>query len=61
MGTLASWWSVLAGLHTGDKLMIALIGVYMLIALAFFLEGQWVKTWYWIAAAQIVVAVLLMK
>jgi hypothetical protein len=45
----------------GDKLILCLIGFYILIALVCGYEGNWAKGWYWLAAAQISIAVLIMK
>ena len=46
---------------TGDSLMTALLLVYVVIAAVFLYEGNYPKAWYWLAAAQITGAVLLMK
>lgn len=45
----------------GHTLMTALIGVYVIVAIVFATEGNWPKTWYWLAAAQITASVLVMK
>ena len=44
----------------GEWLMVALIGAYLSIAVVFAWEGNWPRVWYWAAAAQITISVLLM-
>ena len=44
----------------GNILMAGLVVVYLVIAVVFAVEGDWPKCWYWLGAAQITSAVLLM-
>lgn len=44
-----------------DTFMLGLILAYAMIAVLAGLEGNWPRAWYWLAAAQITTAVLLMK
>ena len=45
----------------GDKLMIALVVTYIVIASVFAWEHTWAKMWYWIGASIITTSVLAMK
>lgn len=45
----------------GDKLSVALIAFYVVLACVYGTEGQWFKVLYWISAAGIVTAVWGMK
>jgi hypothetical protein len=45
----------------GDKLILILIGFYILIALVCGYEGNYWKALYWISASTISVSVLMMK
>ena len=45
----------------GEGLMKGLIVAYIVIAATFAYEHNWPKVWYWLAAAQITMSVLVMK
>lgn len=45
----------------GDLLMRGLVVFYIILAGVFVYERNWPKAWYWLAAAQIIGSVLVMK
>jgi hypothetical protein len=46
---------------TGDTLMRCLIVFYVVLAGVYLMEGNYMKAWYWLGAAQISASVVMMQ